>query len=257
MVTTRDWMHAQARLADRLGIERFAAVAGGSLGGMQALQWAVDLPERIAHAVVIAAAPKLSAQNIAFNEVARQAILRDPEFHGGRYLELGSYPKHGLSLARMVGHITYLSDGLMRQKFGRELREGKISFGFDVEFQIESYLRHQGETFVDRFDANTYLLMTKALDYFDPAADYDSDLTRALARAQARFLVVAFSSDWRFAPERSREIVKALHTGGSSVSYAAIDSPDGHDAFLLSIPRYSGLLRSYFTRIAARLPASA
>ena len=211
----RDWVRSQALLADYLGIERFAAVAGGSLGGMQALQWAIEFPGRVRSALLIAAAPRLSAQNIAFNEVARKAIMSDPDFHEGRYAEQGVVPRRGLMLARMLGHITYLSDGLMRQKFGRELREGKLNFGFDVEFQIESYLRHQGETFVDRFDANTYLLMTKALDYFDPAADYDGDLARALARAQARFLVVAFSSDWRFAPERSREMVKALHTGGS------------------------------------------
>jgi homoserine O-acetyltransferase len=257
IVTVRDWVRSQAMLADHLGIQRFAAVAGGSLGGMQALQWAIEFPGRVRSALVIAAAPRLSAQNIAFNEVARKAIMSDPDFHEGRYAEQGVVPRRGLMLARMLGHITYLSDGLMRQKFGRELREGKISFGFDVEFQIESYLRHQGETFVDRFDANTYLLMTKALDYFDPAADYDGDLARALARAQARFLVVAFSSDWRFAPERSREIVKALHTGGSSVSYAAIDSPDGHDAFLLPNDHYFAVLRAFLNRIHTELEVTA
>ncbi|MDY6830102.1 MAG: homoserine O-acetyltransferase [Pseudomonadota bacterium] len=257
MVTTRDWMHAQARLADRLGIERFAAVAGGSLGGMQALQWAVDLPERIDHAVVIAAAPKLSAQNIAFNEVARQAILRDPEFHGGRYLELGSYPKHGLSLARMVGHITYLSDDAMGQKFGRELRNPELTYDYNHQFQVESYLHYQGDVFSERFDANTYLLMTRALDYFDIAKEYDNDLTQAMAQARCKFLLVSFTTDWRFSPARSEEMVQALIAAGRNLSYARIEAAQGHDAFLLSIPRYSELLRSYFTRIAARLPASA
>ncbi len=257
IVTVRDWVRSQALLADHLGIERFAAVAGGSLGGMQALQWTIEFPGRVRSALLIAAAPRLSAQNIAFNEVARKAIMSDPDFHEGRYAEQGVVPRRGLMLARMLGHITYLSDGLMRQKFGRELREGKLNFGFDVEFQIESYLRHQGETFVDRFDANTYLLMTKALDYFDPAAEYDGDLARALARAQAKFLVVAFTSDWRFAPERSRELVKALHTGGSAVSYAAIDSPDGHDAFLLPNDHYFGVLRAFLNRVHAELEVAA
>jgi homoserine O-acetyltransferase len=257
IVTVRDWVRSQALLADHLGIERFAAVAGGSLGGMQALQWTIEFPGRVRSALVIAAAPRLSAQNIAFNEVARKAIMSDPDFHEGRYAEEGALPRRGLMLARMLGHITYLSDGLMRQKFGRELREGKINFGFDVEFQIESYLRHQGETFVDRFDANTYLLMTKALDYFDPAAEHDGDLARALARAQARFLVVAFSSDWRFAPERSREIVKALHTGGSAVSYSVVESPDGHDAFLLPNEHYFAVLRAFLNRVHAELEAPA
>lgn len=257
VVTVPDWVRAQAKLADHLGIDQWAAVVGGSLGGMQALQWTIDLPERVRHALVIAAAPKLTAENIAFNDVARQAIITDPDFHGGHFYRHGTRPQRGLRLARMLGHITYLSDGLMRQKFGRELREGKINFGFDVEFQIESYLRHQGETFVDRFDANTYLLMTKALDYFDPAAEHDGDLGRALARAQARFLVVAFSSDWRFAPERSREIVKALHTGGSAVSYSVVESPDGHDAFLLPNEHYFAVLRAFLNRVHAELEAPA
>jgi homoserine O-acetyltransferase len=245
VVTVTDWVVTQARLADRLGIDRWAAVAGGSLGGMQALQWSIDFPDRVASALIIAASPKLSAQNIAFNEVARRAIMSDPDFHQGRYAEHAGVPHHGLMLARMLGHITYISDDMMRERFGRELREGKVNFGFDVEFQIESYLRHQGETFVDRFDANTYLLMTKALDYFDPAEPYGGDLGKALADVQARFLVVSFTSDWRFSPQRSREIVAALHQNRKPVSYAEIESPDGHDAFLLPHDRYEACLRSF------------
>jgi homoserine O-acetyltransferase/O-succinyltransferase len=249
IVTVRDWVRAQARLADHLGIARFAAVIGGSLGGMQALQWAIEFPERARAAVLIAAAARLSAQNIAFNEVARKAIQSDPEFRAGRYAEHGVVPRHGLMLARMLGHITYLSDALMRQRFGRELTEGRVNFGFDVEFQIESYLRHQGETFVDRFDANTYLLMTKALDYFDPAQVTGGDLAAALAPAVARFLVIAFSSDWRFAPERSRELVDALHATGKRVSYAQVDSPEGHDAFLLRNRYYFAVLGAFLARV--------
>lgn len=255
IVTVRDWVRAQARLADHLGIERFAAVIGGSLGGMQALQWAIEFPDRVYASVLIAAAARLSAQNIAFNEVARKAIQSDPDFHAGRYADHGVVPRRGLMLARMLGHITYLSDALMRQKFGRELKEGRLSFGFDVEFQIESYLRHQGETFVDRFDANTYLLMTKALDYFDPAAATGDDLAAALSPARARFLVVAFTSDWRFAPERSRELVDALHATAKRVSYAEIDSPEGHDAFLLRDPQYCAVLRGFLARVHADLQA--
>ncbi len=250
LVTVKDWVQVQARLADHLGIDQWAAVVGGSLGGMQVLQWSVDYPERLRHAVVIASAPKLSAQNIAFNEVARQSILTDPDFHGGRFYQHDTYPRRGLILARMVGHITYLSDEAMKQKFGRDLRSGQFMYGFDVEFQVESYLRHQGETFSRNFDANTYLLMTKALDYFDPARDYDHDLAKALARAQCKFLVVSFTTDWRFSPERSREIVDALIHEGKDVSYAEIDAPQGHDSFLLSIPRYVDVFGSYMKRIA-------
>jgi homoserine O-acetyltransferase len=249
LVTVEDWVEVQARLADRLGIERFAAVIGGSLGAMQALQWSLSHPRRIAHALVIAAAPKLSAQNIAFNEVARQAITTDPDFHGGHYYEHGVVPRRGLRLARMLGHITYLSDDAMAEKFGRALRTGSIKFNFDVEFEIESYLRYQGDKFSEYFDANTYLRITKALDYYDPAADFGGDLARALARARAAFLVVSFTSDWRFSPARSREIVKALVHNRRDVSYAEIDAPHGHDAFLMDDPRYHGLLRAYFDNI--------
>ncbi len=249
IVTVRDWVSVQAQLADHLGIDTWASIAGGSLGAMQGLQWAIDRPERVRSAVVIAAAPRLSAQNIAFNEVARKAIQSDAQFHQGHYYEHHAVPHHGLMLARMLGHITYLSDDLMRSKFGRELREGKLNFGYDVEFQVESYLRHQGERFVDRFDANTYLLMTKALDYFDPAREFDDDLTAAMAQTRARFLVVSFSSDWRFAPERSREIVKALHDAARPVSYAEIESPDGHDAFLLPNAHYAATLQGFLDRV--------
>ncbi|MHB8920941.1 MAG: homoserine O-succinyltransferase MetX [Halothiobacillus sp.] len=249
IVTVRDWVNAQHHLMQYLGMASWAAVIGGSLGGMQVLQWSISYPEAIAHAIVIAAAPKLSAQNIAFNEVARQAIITDPEFFGGRYAEQGAVPRRGLMLARMLGHITYLSDDAMRAKFGRELRSGQVNYGFDVEFQVESYLRYQGTSFVDRFDANTYLLMTKALDYFDPAHDCGDDLVAALTPAQADFLVVSFTSDWRFAPERSREIVRALLAAGKRVSYAEIESNHGHDAFLMTIPYYHRVLAGYMASI--------
>ncbi len=249
IVTVRDWVESQARLADVLGIECWAAVIGGSLGGMQVLQWAMDYPARLRHALVIAAAPRLSTQNIAFNEIARQAIRSDPAFHGGHYYEHDVVPEHGLKLARMIGHITYLSDDVLHTRFGRELREGKISFGYDVEFEIESYLRHQGESFVGRFDANTYLLMTRALDYFDPAQAHGGDLTRAVSGCQARFLVISFTSDWRFSPARSREIVRALLDCDHDVSYVEIESDLGHDSFLLPIEQYHKVLRVYFDRM--------
>ncbi|MFA5939285.1 MAG: homoserine O-acetyltransferase [Sinimarinibacterium sp.] len=255
LLTVRDWVRSQALLADTLGIERWAAVAGGSLGGMQVMQWTIDLPQRIGHALVIAAAPKLSAQNIAFNEIARQAILSDPNFHGGRFYDHGVVPTHGLKLARMLGHITYLSDEAMRAKFGRLQRVNQFNFNFDVEFEVESYLRYQGQSFVDRFDANTYLLMTKALDYFDPAREFDDDLVAAFRRATARFLVVAFSSDWRFSPVRSREIVRTLVRAGHDVSYALIESQLGHDDFLMPIPQYHAVLGSYLDRVAREVGA--
>lgn len=253
MMTVKDWVKSQTRLADALGVAQWAAVIGGSLGGMQALQWAIDFPERLRHSVVIAGAPKLSAQNIAFNEVARQSILTDPNFYGGHYFLHDSYPRQGLILARMVGHITYLSDDAMRMKFGRDLRSGRFHFGFDVEFQVESYLRHQGETFSRNFDANTYLLMTKALDYFDPARDHEDSLEKAMEHTRCGFLVMSFTSDWRFPPERSGEIVDALVQVGRDVSYAEIDTPKGHDAFLLPIPEYTRLFGAYMKRVADEL----
>jgi homoserine O-acetyltransferase len=249
LVTVEDWVHAQARLADELAIERFAAVMGGSLGAMQALQWTLSYPERVRHALVIAAAPRLSAQNIAFNEVARQAIMTDPDFHGGHYYDKGVVPARGLRIARMIGHITYLSNDAMMEKFGRLLRRGALGFDFNADFEIESYLRYQGEKFSSYFDANTYLRITKALDYFDPAADFGGDLAAALARAKAAFLVVSFNSDWRFAPARSREIVRALLDNRRIVSYLEIDAPGGHDAFLLEDARYHAALRAYFANI--------
>jgi homoserine O-acetyltransferase len=249
VVTVEDWVAAQARLADHLGIDALAAVMGGSLGGMQALQWALSYPDRLRHALVIAAAPRLSAENIAFNDVARQAILTDPDFHGGHFYEHGVRPVRGLRLARMLGHITYLSDDQMAEKFGRRLRAGARGYGFGVEFEIESYLRHQGDKFAEVFDANTYLRMTKALDYFDPAQDYDDKLERALARARAEFLVVAFSTDWRFSPARSREIVHALVHNGQAVAYAEINSAHGHDSFLMDQPYYHGVVDTYLKRV--------
>ena len=253
LVAVVDWVHAQARLADRLGVTTWAAVVGGSLGGMQAMRWSITYPERVRNAVVVAAAPFLTAQNIAFNDVARQAILTDPEFHGGHFYEHGVVPTRGLRLARMLGHITYLSDDVMAEKFGRSLRGDNLKFGFDVEFEIESYLRYQGDKFAGYFDANTYLIMTKALDYFDPAREAGGDLAAALARATARFLVVSFTSDWRFSPGRSREIVDALLEARRSVAYAEIDSPNGHDAFLMTDAHYHKVMRAYFERVAGEV----
>ena len=249
VVTVEDWVEAQARLADRLGIERFAAVMGGSLGAMQALQWTLSYPERVRHALVIAAAAKLSPQNIAFNEVARQAIMTDPDFHGGHYYDKSVVPTRGLRIARMIGHITYLSGEAMAEKFGRLLRRGAPGFDFGIDFEVESYLRYQGDKFSTYFDANTYLRITKALDYFDPAAEFGGDLTKALARARAAFLVVSFKSDWRFPPARSREIVRSLLDNRRIVSYLEIDAPGGHDAFLLEDERYHAALRAYFGNI--------
>jgi homoserine O-acetyltransferase/O-succinyltransferase len=255
VLTVEDWVRSQARVADALGIERFAAVIGGSLGGMQALAWSYLFPQRIAHCVAVASAPKLSAQNIAFNEVARRAIVTDPDFHGGRFYEFGTVPRRGLQVARMIGHITYLSDDAMAERFGRTLRNGTYGYSFDVEFEIESYLRYQAEKFAGYFDANTYLLITRALDYFDPAAAHGGDLARALAPAQCAFLIASFTTDWRFSPERSRDIVQALLQNKRTVTYAEIDAPHGHDAFLLEDPQYNAIVRAYFERIAREISA--
>ncbi|MBC7618397.1 MAG: homoserine O-acetyltransferase [Candidatus Saccharibacteria bacterium] len=285
VITVEDWVNAQARLLDALGIRTLAAVLGGSLGGMQALSWTLQYPERVAHAVVVASAPNLTAENIAFNEVARRAIVTDPDFHGGHFYEYGVVPKRGLRIARMIGHITYLSDDVMNEKFGRQIRATTLSaesgslpiegdpapWGSvalaptvipykystqDVEFQIESYLRYQGDKFAEYFDANTYLLITRALDYFDPARAFGGDLTQALARTRAKFLLISFTTDWRFSPQRSREIVKALLDNRRDVSYAEIDAPHGHDAFLLDDPRYMRAMRSYFDGIAQAVAAA-
>ena len=249
MVTVQDWTVTQVELADYLGIKQFAAIAGGSLGGMQALQWTLDFPDRVRHALVIAAAAKLTAQNIAFNDVARQAIITDPDFYGGDYHSHNTVPMRGLRLARMLGHITYLSDHSMAEKFGRELRNGPLGFGFDVEFEIESYLRYQGDKFADQFDANTYLLMTKALDYFDPAHDYNGDLREAFSAVKSDFLVLSFTTDWRFSPERSHAIVKALLDNELNVSYAEITSSYGHDSFLMGDHYYHELVKAYMNNI--------
>jgi homoserine O-acetyltransferase len=249
VVTVEDWVQAQALLADALGIQQFAAVMGGSLGGMQALAWSMMYPQRVRHCVVISSTPTLSAQNIAFNDVARQAILTDPDFHGGDFYAHGVVPKNGLRVARMVGHITYLSDDDMAAKFGRDMRAGEYQFGFGVDFEIESYLRYQGDKFSTYFDANTYLLITKALDYFDPARSFGGDLTKAFGGTLAKFLLVSFTTDWRFAPERSREMVQALVKNRRRVTYAEIDAPHGHDAFLLDDVRYMNVVREYYRRV--------
>ncbi|KAA0889279.1 homoserine O-acetyltransferase [Pusillimonas sp. ANT_WB101] len=257
MLTVEDWVLAQARLADYFGIEKLAAVMGGSLGGMQALSWAITCPERIGDCIVIASTPRLSAQNIGFNEVARRSIISDPDFHGGDYYAHGTVPAHGLSVARMVGHITYLSDEDMAAKFGRAQREpgdnGEFHYGYGVEFEVESYLRYQGEKFSRYFDANTYLLITRALDYFDPSRCFGGDLVKALEPAKSDFLLISFTTDWRFPPERSHEIVKALVKNKLPVTYAEINAPHGHDAFLLDDARYHAIVQGYYDRIAARL----
>jgi homoserine O-acetyltransferase len=262
VITVEDWVNAQARLLDALGIQQLAAVMGGSLGGMQALGWTLQYPERVKHAVVVASAPNLNAENIAFNEVARRAIVTDPDFHEGHFYAHGVVPKRGLRIARMIGHITYLSDDVMNDKFGRQLREAVTSndTGYkystqEVEFQIESYLRYQGDKFSEYFDANTYLLITRALDYFDPARQHHGDLSAAFARAKCKFLLVSFSTDWRFSPARSREMVKALLDNRLDVSYAEIDAPHGHDAFLLDDARYMNVVRSYFDNMASDFSA--
>lgn len=249
VVTVEDWVESQARLLDYLGIEQLAAVIGGSLGGMQALQWNIAYPERVRHAFVIASAPNLTAQNMAFNEVARQAIITDPEFFDGDYYNHGTVPRRGLRIARMLGHITYLSDDVMGEKFGRKLRHGNVKYSFDVEFEMESYLRYQGDKFAGEFDANTYLRMTRALDYFDPALDYDGDLSKALSRAKAKFVVISFTTDWRFSPARSREIVQALLDNALPVKYAEVTSAHGHDAFLMPDPYYHDIMRAYLEQV--------
>ena len=262
VVTVEDWVEAQARLLDQLGITTLAAVMGGSLGGMQALAWTLQYPGRVRRAVVVASAPNLTAENIAFNEVARRAITTDPDFHGGHFYRHGVVPKRGLRIARMIGHITYLSDDVMNAKFGRQLRhavqDAAASTDYrystqEVEFQIESYLRYQGDKFADYFDANTYLLITRALDYFDPARKFGGSLTQALARARSKFLLISFVTDWRFAPSRSRELVKALLDNQRDVSYAEIDAPHGHDAILLDDERYHSVVRTYFESLASEV----
>lgn len=250
LVTVRDWVRSQALLADYFGIQTWAAVVGGSLGGMQTLQWSIDLPDRLRHALVIASSPRLSTQNIAFNDVARQAIITDPDFYGGAYAEHDTKPRRGLRIARMMGHITYLAESGLGEKFGRMLRQGQYNFNYDIDFEVESYLRYQGDKFADHFDANTYLLMTKALDYFDPAAEFGGSLKDALSGVSARFFVASFSTDWRFSPERSRELVKALVAARKSVQYIEVESAHGHDAFLMEDAAYLNAVRAYMANIA-------
>lgn len=249
VVTVEDWVESQARLLDYLGIAQLAAVIGGSLGGMQALQWNIAYPERVRHAFVIASAPNLTAQNMAFNEVARQAIITDPEFYDGDYYNHGTVPRRGLRIARMLGHITYLSDDVMGEKFGRKLRHGELKYSFDVEFEMESYLRYQGDKFAGEFDANTYLRMTRALDYFDPAKAFGGNLSQALSKAKAKFIVISFTTDWRFSPGRSREIVQALLDNALPVKYAEVTSAHGHDAFLMPDPHYHDIMRAYLEQV--------
>ena len=249
IVTVEDWVNTQNLLGDSLGIKKWACIIGGSLGGMQALQWTISFPEKVQNIISVAAASKLSAQNIAFNEVARQSIINDPDFRDGYYYEYGVIPKIGLSIARMLGHITYLSDDSMRQKFGRDLKEGKLNFSYDVDFQVESYLRYQGKSFVDKFDANTYLLMTKVLDYYDPASRFGGDLSKAFEESISNYLIVSFTSDWRFSPERSQEIVEALVGAKKNVSYSEIEANNGHDAFLMPIPNYLNILKNFMDSI--------
>mgnify|MGYP003325218398 FL=1 len=245
IITVRDWVESQKKLMDYLEIENWRFIVGGSLGGMQAFQWTIQYPMLVKNCIVIAAAPKLTAQNIAFNEVARQAIMKDPNWHDGNYIEKGVVPAQGLALARMLGHIKYLSDESMGEKFGRDLKESKLNFNYDVEFQIESYLRYQGEKFVTGFDANTYLLMTKSLDYFDPIKDFGDSLNDLFKSVNSKYLIISFTSDWRFPPKRSRELVKILLDNEKNVSYAEISSEGGHDAFLMDNKDYFHIMKSF------------
>lgn len=253
MVTVKDWVESQSMLADRFGIDKWAAVMGGSLGGMQALQWAIDKPQRLKHALIIASAPRLSTQNIAFNDVARQAILTDPDFCQGQYTQQQKIPRRGLRIARMMGHITYLAEDGLGKKFGRQMRQPNYQYDYNVEFEVESYLRYQGDKFAEVFDANSYLLMTKALDYFDPARDYDGNLVAAVSAIQAKILIASFSSDWRFSPRRSQELLDALVAANKPVQYIALKSAHGHDAFLMEDADYQAAIRIYFNNIATEL----
>jgi len=252
VVTVGDMVRSQAMLLDHLGIDSVLCVTGGSMGGMQALQWAASYPERVFAALPLACAARHSAQNIAFHEVGRQAVMADPDWRNGRYLIEGTSPRRGLAVARMAAHITYLSDAALHRKFGRELQDRQApTFGFDADFQVESYLRHQGSIFVERFDANSYLYITRAMDYFDLAADYQGVLANAFRGAKTRFCVVSFTSDWLFPTSDARQIVHALNAAGASVSFAEIVTDKGHDAFLLEEPELFEIVRG-FLEAAAR-----
>jgi homoserine O-acetyltransferase/O-succinyltransferase len=251
IVTIKDMVFAQAMLIDRLGIATLFCVAGGSMGGMQVLQWVASFPERVFAAMPIATAARHSSQNIAFHEVGRQAVMADPDWRQGRYLEEGVIPTKGLAVARMAAHITYLSDGVLQSKFGRKLQDRSApTFSFDADFQIENYLRQQGTSFVDRFDANSYLYVTRACDYFDLAADYGSSLAFAFKGAKTRFCVVSFKSDWLYPTQASRAIVHALNAGGASVSFVDIETDRGHDAFLLDTPEFIATSRGFLNAAA-------
>ena len=251
VLTIADMVRAQAMLLDRLGIDKVLCVLGGSMGGMQVLQWAVDYPDRVVSAIPIAAGARHSSQNIAFHEVGRQAVMADPDWRGGKYLEAETSPRKGLAVARMAGHITYMSDQALHRKFGRNLQDrDKRTFTFDADFQIESYIRHQGSTFVDRFDANSYLYVTRAMDYFDIAADHEGRLANAFLGSKTRFCVVSFTSDWLFPTSESRAVVKALNAGGASVSFVEIETSAGHDSFLLDEPELDATIRGFLASVA-------
>ncbi len=251
VITIADMVRAQAMLIEALGIDTLFAVVGGSMGGMQVLQWAADYPQKLFSAVCVAAAPRHSAQNIAFHEVGRQAIMADPDWRGGAYESQGVRPEKGLAVARMAAHITYLSEPALQRKFGRELQRDGLSWGFDADFQVESYLRHQGTSFVDRFDANSYLYITRALDYFDLAAQHGGVLAQAFQTARAvRFCVLSFSSDWLYPTAESRDIVRALNAAGCRASFAEIETDKGHDAFFLDEPQLDATLRGFFASTA-------
>ena len=249
IITVEDWVKTQKTLINYLGIQRLSSVIGGSLGGMQALEWNLQFPNEVKNTIIIAAAPNLTAQNIAFNEVARQSIITDPDFQKGNFYTKKNKPKRGLRVARMLGHITYLSNDAMKSKFGRKKKNKDFKYNFNTEFEIESYLNYQGDKFAQEFDANTYIRMTKALDYYDPTKQNKKKLSDVFKKIKSRFLVISFTSDWRFSPSRSKEIVKGLLDNNINVSYAEISAESGHDAFLMSDDHYHEILNSFFKNI--------
>jgi len=249
IITVEDWVKTQKTLINYLGIQRLSSVIGGSLGGMQALEWNLQFPNEVKNTIIIAAAPNLTAQNIAFNEVARQSIITDPDFQKGNFYTKKNKPKRGLRVARMLGHITYLSNDAMKSKFGRKKKNKDFQYNFNTEFEIESYLNYQGDKFAKEFDANTYIRMTKALDYYDPTKQNKKRLSEVFKKIKSKFLVISFTSDWRFSPSRSKEIVKSLLDNNINVSYAEISAESGHDAFLMSDDHYHEILNSFFKNI--------
>ena len=249
IITVEDWVKTQKTLINYLGIQKLSSVIGGSLGGMQALEWNLQFPNEVKNTIIIAAAPNLTAQNIAFNEVARQSIITDPDFQKGNFYTKKNKPKRGLRVARMLGHITYLSNDAMKSKFGRKKQNKDYQYNFNTEFEIESYLNYQGDKFAKEFDANTYIRMTKALDYYDPTKQNKKKLSGVFKKIKSKFLVISFTSDWRFSPSRSKEIVKSLLDNNINVSYAEISAESGHDAFLMSDDHYHEILNSFFKNI--------